>query len=262
MVTHARPAEPPRLTEDEYGVLYRRLLSRAAWASGERGALDALTPARALAATRAVRTGRTVTQEPSHTRPPDESTLRREGNGPARSAAALRPGTSHGRATSGPKPPVHTTGTSRCRPAQCRRTGRAGSAPPPLLARYPARRARGDRPMGGWDSSPRRTDDVSGGLPGLANPLTDHHPGGKTSHRVGRDAEYFSSLDGGVMNRHHPQFPPRSQRAIDVDTRLVKTGAVFTAAGAVGACVGSMEQGLLPRGFGITGVRSGRAVGR
>ncbi|WP_328482036.1 cyclase family protein [Streptomyces sp. NBC_00377] len=61
MVTHGRPAEPPRLTKDEFGVLYRRLLSRAAWASGERGALDALTPARVLAAAREVRTGRTVT---------------------------------------------------------------------------------------------------------------------------------------------------------------------------------------------------------
>ncbi|MFI1255131.1 cyclase family protein [Streptomyces netropsis] len=61
MATHAGPAEPPRLTEDEFGVLYRRLLSRAAWASGDRGALVALTPARVEAATREVRTGRTVT---------------------------------------------------------------------------------------------------------------------------------------------------------------------------------------------------------
>ncbi|GFE27421.1 cyclase family protein [Streptomyces nigrescens] len=61
MVTHARPAKPPRLTADEFDVLYRRLLSRAAWASGDRGALDALTPARVLAAAREVRTGRTVT---------------------------------------------------------------------------------------------------------------------------------------------------------------------------------------------------------
>jgi kynurenine formamidase len=42
-------------------VLYRRLLARAAWASGGRGALDALTPARVVAATREVRTGRTIT---------------------------------------------------------------------------------------------------------------------------------------------------------------------------------------------------------
>ncbi|MGW1894911.1 cyclase family protein [Streptomyces sp. NPDC002004] len=61
MVTHARPAGPPRLTKDEFAVLYRRLLSRAAWASGDRGALDALTPDRVVAATREVRTGRTVT---------------------------------------------------------------------------------------------------------------------------------------------------------------------------------------------------------
>ncbi|MET7732218.1 cyclase family protein [Streptomyces sp. NPDC005402] len=61
MVTRARPAGPPRLSEDEFGVLYRRLLSRAAWASGDRGALDALTPARVVAATQEVRTGRTVT---------------------------------------------------------------------------------------------------------------------------------------------------------------------------------------------------------
>ncbi|WP_432144750.1 cyclase family protein [Streptomyces sp. bgisy084] len=60
MVTHAR-AKPPRLTADEFDVLYRQLLSRTAWASGDRGALDALTPARVLAATREVRTGRTVT---------------------------------------------------------------------------------------------------------------------------------------------------------------------------------------------------------
>ncbi|RPF36803.1 cyclase family protein [Streptomyces sp. TLI_185] len=61
MVTHARPAEPPRLTEGEFGVLYRRMVSRSAWAKGDRGALAALTPARVLAATREVRTGRTVT---------------------------------------------------------------------------------------------------------------------------------------------------------------------------------------------------------
>nr|WSY55145.1 cyclase family protein [Streptomyces sp. NBC_00886] len=61
MVTHAHPAEPPRLTEDEFAVLYRRLHSRSAWAAGDRGALSVLTPARVLAATREVRTGRTVT---------------------------------------------------------------------------------------------------------------------------------------------------------------------------------------------------------
>lgn len=61
MVTHARPAGPPRLTAAEFGELYQRLVSRAAWAEGERGALNALTPARVLAATREVRTGRTVT---------------------------------------------------------------------------------------------------------------------------------------------------------------------------------------------------------
>ncbi|MFA3836092.1 cyclase family protein [Streptomyces aureus] len=61
MVTHARPAGPSRLTADEFGVLYRHLRSRTAWAAGPRGALTALTPARVLAATREVRTGRTVT---------------------------------------------------------------------------------------------------------------------------------------------------------------------------------------------------------
>lgn len=61
MVTHAGPAGPPRLTGDEFGALYRSLLARAAWAAGDRGALDALTPARVLAAAREVRTGRTVT---------------------------------------------------------------------------------------------------------------------------------------------------------------------------------------------------------
>ncbi|MET7535480.1 cyclase family protein [Streptomyces sp. NPDC005507] len=61
MVTPARPAEPSRLTADEFAVLYRHLRSRTAWAAGDRGALTALTPARVLAATREVRTGRTVT---------------------------------------------------------------------------------------------------------------------------------------------------------------------------------------------------------
>ncbi|MFG2991226.1 cyclase family protein [Streptomyces sp. NPDC048257] len=61
MGAHARPARPPRLTEDEFGVLYRHLRAGAAWAAGGRGALTALTPARVLAATREVRTGRTVT---------------------------------------------------------------------------------------------------------------------------------------------------------------------------------------------------------
>ncbi|MEU6254080.1 cyclase family protein [Streptomyces sp. NPDC047043] len=61
MATRARPARPPRLTEEQFGELYRRLLSRTAWASGDRGALDALTPARVAAAAREVRTGRTVT---------------------------------------------------------------------------------------------------------------------------------------------------------------------------------------------------------
>ncbi|MFF3500806.1 cyclase family protein [Streptomyces sp. NPDC003247] len=70
MVGHARPAGPPRLTEDEFGVLYRRLRSRAAWASGDRGALEALTPARIAAAAQEVRTGRTVTlAAPVETRP-------------------------------------------------------------------------------------------------------------------------------------------------------------------------------------------------
>ncbi|MFJ7146923.1 cyclase family protein [Streptomyces sp. NPDC100445] len=61
MTTHSPWAERPRLTEDEFGALYRRLGSRAAWASGPRGALEALTPARVAAAAREVRTGRTVT---------------------------------------------------------------------------------------------------------------------------------------------------------------------------------------------------------
>ncbi|MFD5406443.1 cyclase family protein [Streptomyces griseorubiginosus] len=61
MVTHARPAEPPRLTEREFDALHQRLVARSAWAKGARGALAALTPARVLAATREVRSGRTVT---------------------------------------------------------------------------------------------------------------------------------------------------------------------------------------------------------
>ncbi|MFE5171978.1 cyclase family protein [Streptomyces sp. NPDC056634] len=59
MVTHG-PAGPSRLTHDEFGVLYRHLRSRTGWAAGDRGALTALTPARVLAATHEVRTGRTV----------------------------------------------------------------------------------------------------------------------------------------------------------------------------------------------------------
>ncbi|WP_254647685.1 hypothetical protein [Streptomyces sp. GbtcB6] len=61
MATHARPSGPPPLTATEFDALYRRLLSRAAWASEDRGALDALTPDRVVAATQEVRTGRTVT---------------------------------------------------------------------------------------------------------------------------------------------------------------------------------------------------------
>ncbi|MEU3278628.1 cyclase family protein [Streptomyces antibioticus] len=61
MATHARPAEPPRLTEGEFDALYRRLVARSARAEGDRGALATLTPARTLAAAREVRTGRTVT---------------------------------------------------------------------------------------------------------------------------------------------------------------------------------------------------------
>ncbi|MEV5280577.1 cyclase family protein [Streptomyces sp. NPDC051994] len=61
MATRARPTGPPRLTKAEFGVLHRHLLSRAAWASGDRGALDAITPARMAAAAQEVRTGRTVT---------------------------------------------------------------------------------------------------------------------------------------------------------------------------------------------------------
>ncbi|MEU2622025.1 hypothetical protein ABZ642_28500 [Streptomyces sp. NPDC007157] len=61
MVTHAHPAGPPPLTATGTDALYRRLRSRASWAKGGRGALDALTPARVPAATREMGTGRTVT---------------------------------------------------------------------------------------------------------------------------------------------------------------------------------------------------------
>ena len=47
------------------------------------------------------------------------------------------------------------------------------------------------------------------------------------------DAMWLSPLDGGVMNHHH-----QSQHTIEIDTRLVTTGAVLTAAGAVIACTG------------------------
>ncbi|MEV0977871.1 cyclase family protein [Streptomyces sp. NPDC049915] len=74
MVTHASPA--PRLTEDEFGALYRCMVSRAAWAAGDRGALVALTPSRVASAAREVRTGRTVTlASPVETLPgPDNPT--------------------------------------------------------------------------------------------------------------------------------------------------------------------------------------------
>ncbi|MFD4693078.1 cyclase family protein [Streptomyces sp. NPDC058463] len=49
------------MTAAEFATLYRRLLAGAAWADGDRGALVALTPAHVLAASREVRTGRTVT---------------------------------------------------------------------------------------------------------------------------------------------------------------------------------------------------------
>ncbi|WP_055629526.1 cyclase family protein [Streptomyces hirsutus] len=49
------------MTKAEFDALYRRLASRTAWAGGDRGALDSLTPDRVLAATREVRAGRTIT---------------------------------------------------------------------------------------------------------------------------------------------------------------------------------------------------------
>lgn len=61
MATDARRTEGPTLTAAEFAALYQRLLSRTAWAGGDRGALVALTPDRVLAAGREVRTGRTVT---------------------------------------------------------------------------------------------------------------------------------------------------------------------------------------------------------
>nr|AEG64676.1 cyclase [Streptomyces viridochromogenes] len=61
MAPHAGPAERTRLTAAGFDAQYRRLAARAAWAAGGRGALAALTPARVLAATREVSTGRTVT---------------------------------------------------------------------------------------------------------------------------------------------------------------------------------------------------------
>lgn len=61
MATHARPAGRPRLTAADFRALYASLASRTAWAAGDRGALEALTPARVAAATREARTGRTVT---------------------------------------------------------------------------------------------------------------------------------------------------------------------------------------------------------
>lgn len=61
MVTPDRRAGPPRLTSTEFGTLYESLRARSAWAAGERGALEALTPARVVAAAREVRIGRTIT---------------------------------------------------------------------------------------------------------------------------------------------------------------------------------------------------------
>ncbi|MFE9881468.1 cyclase family protein [Streptomyces sp. NPDC005784] len=50
-----------RLGAAEFNTLRRNLLARNAWAAGDRGALVAVTPAEVVAATREVRTGRTVT---------------------------------------------------------------------------------------------------------------------------------------------------------------------------------------------------------
>ncbi|MEV6006592.1 cyclase family protein [Streptomyces sp. NPDC051976] len=61
MVTPDRRVGAPRLTSTEFGTLYERLRARSAWAAGERGALEALTPARVVAAAREVRIGRTIT---------------------------------------------------------------------------------------------------------------------------------------------------------------------------------------------------------
>jgi hypothetical protein len=44
---------------------------------------------------------------------------------------------------------------------------------------------------------------------------------------------WFPPLDGGVMNHHH-----QSQRTIEINTRLVTTGVVLTAVGAVVAWAG------------------------
>ncbi|WP_327262356.1 cyclase family protein [Streptomyces sp. NBC_01232] len=87
MVTDARPPRAPRLTEDEFGALYRRLRAGAAWAAGDRGALAALTPATVLAATREAVTGRTITlAAPVETRPgPDNPE-------PAEHRMSARPG--------------------------------------------------------------------------------------------------------------------------------------------------------------------------
>ncbi|MEU4872421.1 cyclase family protein [Streptomyces sp. NPDC021608] len=83
----ASPAAPPRLTGADFDALYRRLLARSGWASGGRGALEALTPARVAAAAQEVRTGRTVTlAAPVETRPgPDNPT-------PAKHRMSGRPG--------------------------------------------------------------------------------------------------------------------------------------------------------------------------
>lgn len=45
---------------------------------------------------------------------------------------------------------------------------------------------------------------------------------------IGRDAVQFPALDGGVMKRHH-----QSRGTIEINTRLVTTGVVLAAAGAV-----------------------------
>ncbi|MEU8518842.1 cyclase family protein [Streptomyces sp. NBC_01216] len=60
MGTSGAAARPPRLGAAEFDALYRRLRARNAWASGDRGALAALTPAVVTAAAREVRGGRTV----------------------------------------------------------------------------------------------------------------------------------------------------------------------------------------------------------
>ncbi|GAA0683261.1 hypothetical protein GCM10010193_41420 [Kitasatospora atroaurantiaca] len=70
MRTHTEPGREPRMSQEEFRSLYRRLREQAGDVSHSRGTLDTITPATVRAAAGEVRSGRTVTlAAPVETRP-------------------------------------------------------------------------------------------------------------------------------------------------------------------------------------------------